>query len=33
MDEDKPELAPCSAALKFGRAYEMYLVKLYQNCT
>lgn len=31
MGEDKSELAPFSASLKFGRAYEMYqaLSKLY----
>lgn len=33
MDEDKPEVAACSASLKFDRAYEMYLLKLHQNCT
>lgn len=33
MHEDKPELAPCPAALKFDRAYEMYLLKFHQNDT
>lgn len=33
MDKDKSDLAPCSAALKFDRAYEMHLLKLHQNYT